>query len=137
MAADARGPAVPDADTLYRVIVPKAAAVWFPDGVLSSAAFNYPVFSADIARLSTVEQTLARWEPGSVVIAFNCGDARALGFDARLEPEQGNDSHANVYCDHPPKERKRRARQLAETCSLLAPPQPPTAADTSNAEPAN
>ena len=64
MATDARGPAMPDADTLHRVIVPKAAAVWFPDGVLSSAAFNYPVFSADIARLSTVEQTLARWGRG-------------------------------------------------------------------------
>lgn len=126
MATDARGPAVPDTDTLYRVILPKAAAVWFPDGVLSSAAFNYPVFSTDAASLSTAEQTLARWEPGSIVIAFNCGEARALGFDARFEPEQGNDAHANVYCDHPPKERKRRARQLAEKAQIITVPPPPS-----------
>lgn len=122
MADDARGSVVPDGDTLFRVIVPKAAAVWFPNGALSSVAFNYPVFSVDVARLSTVAETLARWEPGSVVIQFRCGDARALGFDARLEPENGNDAHANVYCDHPPNERKRRARQLAALCTVLTPP---------------
>ena len=58
-AAIARGPAVPDDDTLHRAIPPLAAAVWFPNGVLSPAAFNYPVFSIDIARLTTPEQTLS------------------------------------------------------------------------------
>ncbi len=124
---DSRGPPVPDEDTLYRVIVPTAAAVWFPNGVLSSAAFSHPVFSTDIARLSTPEQTLARWPAGSGIVAFNSGRARALGFDARYEPEHGNDAHANVYCDSPTKERKRRARQLAEMCvTIVVPRLPPT-----------
>lgn len=121
-----RGPPVPDADTLHRVIAPTAAAVWFPNGVLSSAAFSFPVFSADVARLSPVEQTLARWPAGSGIAAFNCGQARQLGFDARHEPEQGNDAHAHVYNDFPANERKRRARQLAAACTLVVPPVPPT-----------
>lgn len=119
------GPPVPAEDILHRVIVPAAAAVWFPNGVLSSAAFSFPVFSADIARLSTVGQTLARWPAGSAVAAFNCGEARAIGFDARHEPEHGNDAHANVYCDGPGGERKRRARRLAAACSIVAPPADP------------
>jgi len=116
------GPPVPPDDTLHRVIVPAAAAVWFPNGVLSSAAFSFPVFSVDISRLATVEQTLSRWPAGSAVVAFNCGEARALGFDARHEPEHGNDAHANVNCGFPNNERKRRARQLAATCSIVVPP---------------
>jgi hypothetical protein len=123
-----RGPPVPDEDTLYRVIVPTAAAVWFPGGILSSAAFSHPVFSTDIARLTTPEQTLTRWPVGSGIVAFNAGKARVIGFDARHEPEHGNDSHANIYCNCPTKERKRRARQLAEMCVILVAPQlPPNA----------
>lgn len=120
-----RGPPVPDADTLHRVITPAAAAVWFPNGVLSSAALSFPVFSADIARLSPTEQTLARWPPGSGIVAFLCGQARQLGFDARHEPELGNDAHANVYNDFPANERKRRARRLAAACAVVVVPVPP------------
>lgn len=119
-----RGPPVPDDDTLHRVITPTAAAVWFPNGVLSSAAFSFPVFSVDIARLSSAEQTLSRWPAGSGIVAFDCGQARQLGFDARHEPEHGNDAHANVYNDFPANERKRRARQLAAACVVVAAPNP-------------
>jgi len=121
----ARGPAVPDADTLWRVIVPAAVAVWFPNGVLSSAAFNYPEFSVDVERLTTRDQTLARWPAGSGIAAFGCGAARGIGFDARHEPEHGNDAHANVYADFPPNERKRRARQLAAACQVVVAPAGP------------
>ena len=120
--APTHGPAVPDDDTLYRAVLPLAAAVWFPNGVLSSAAFNYPVFSTDIARLTTTEQTLSRWEPGTGIVGFHCGTARGIGFDARHEPEEANDAHANVYSDFPPKERKRRARKLADSCSVIVTP---------------
>lgn len=123
------GPPVPGEETLHRVIVPTAAAVWFPNGVLSSAAFSHPVFSTDIARLTTPEQTLSRWPTGSGIVAFNCGSARDIGFDARHEPEEGNAAHANVYSDFPTKERKRRARQLAELCTVLIPPQLPATPD--------
>jgi hypothetical protein len=118
------GPPVPDEDTLYRVIVPAAAAVWFPGGVLSSAAFSHPVFSADIARLTTPDQTLSRWPAGSGIVAFNCGAARAIGFDARHEPEDGNGAHANVYGPPGTKERKRHARRLADLCTVVTTPQP-------------
>jgi hypothetical protein len=121
--ADAtRGPAVPDDDTLWRVIVPAAAAVRFPNGVLSSAAFSFPVFSADIARLTTEDQALARWPTGSGIVAFDCGAARQVGFDARHEPEHGNAAHANVYSDFSNSERKRRARQLATLCRVIRAP---------------
>jgi hypothetical protein len=120
-----RGTPVPDADTLHRVITPAAAAAWFPNGLLSSAAFSFPVFSVDIARLSTPEQTLARWPVGSGIVGFNCGQARQLGFDARHEPEHGNGAHANVYNDFPTNERKRRARQLAAACAVVVAPVPP------------
>lgn len=116
------GPPVPDDETLHRVITPTAAAVWFPNGVLSSAAFNYPVFSVDVAGFGTLAETLTRWPAGSGIAAFNCGEARQLGFDARLEPEHGNDAHANVYCGFPNNERKRRARHLAALCAILVPP---------------
>jgi hypothetical protein len=125
-----RGAPVPDEDALYRVIVPSAAAVWFPGGVLSSAAFSHSVFSTDIVRLTTPEQTLARWPVGSGIVTFNVGKARAIGFDARHEPEHGNNAHANVYCDCPAKERKRRARQLAEMSVVVVAPQLPPPADS-------
>jgi hypothetical protein len=37
-----RGPAVADAETLLRAITPRAAAVWLPNGVPSSAIFSHP-----------------------------------------------------------------------------------------------
>lgn len=110
---------------MHRVVTPAAAGVWFPNGVLSSTAFSYPVFSADVASLSSVQETLARWPDGSGIVGFNSGQARQLGFDARHEPEHGNSSHANVYCTHPNNERKRRARQLAAMSVIVREPTPP------------
>jgi hypothetical protein len=120
--APAAGQQVPDTDTLHRVIVPAAAAVRFPGGVLSSAAFNFSVFSVDVARLSPVADTLTRWPAGSGLVGFGSGQARGLGFDARHAPELGNDAHADVHCTHPSGERKRRARQLAGQCRLVVSP---------------
>ena len=117
-----RGPPVPDGEMLHRVIVPGAAAVWCPGGVLSSAAFSFPVFSADIAGLSEVAETLARWPAGSGIAGFSCSAARGLGFDPRHEPEHGNAAHANVYSSHSNSERKRQARRLASVCTLVVQP---------------
>ena len=116
------GPPVPDDDVLHRVVTPAAAAAWFPGGRLSSAAFNFPVFSADVARLSPVADTLARWPAGSGVVGFGCGAARPLGFDARHEPEHGNPAHANVFNPCPTNERKRKARQLAALAAVVVAP---------------
>lgn len=122
---DDRGPPISDEATLHRVITPLAATAWFPNGVVSSAAFSFPVFSVDVAGRTTVEATLARWPAGSGIVAFPCGEARSLGFDARHKPELGNDAHANVHCDQPPNERKRRARALAATSRVVVAPTPP------------
>ena len=65
-----------------------------------------------------------RWDGGNGVVAFNAGEARSLGFSAHHEPEDGNEAHANVYCDHPEKERKRQARKLAALCQVRCLPSP-------------
>lgn len=119
-----RGPAVDDSETLLRAITPKAAVAWLPNGVPSSAIFSHPKFSADIERLTTLQNIVDRWGGGNGVVAFNAGYARSLGFHAHHEPEEGNDAHANVYCDHSPNERKRQARKLAASCQIRVQPSP-------------
>jgi len=118
------GPRVGDHEDLYRAITYK---YWWnaQRGRPSSAAFNYPVFSVDIASLTTPAQTLGRFCVGSGLVAFNCGEAAKLGFDARHEKDENfpnNDAHAHVYCEFPNKQRKKQARKLAETCQLVTPP---------------
>jgi hypothetical protein len=90
--------------------------MWLPDGQISSAAFNYDCFSVELASRATRAETFARLPKSVAVAEFRCGLARGLGFDARDEPEAGNDAHANVY-DVVVSGRKRRARQLADQCS--------------------
>lgn len=118
------GPAVADSETLLRAIVPRAAAVWLPGGVPSSAIFSHPKFSADIERLTTLAAVVDRWDGGNGVVAFSAGAARELGFRAHHEPEHGNDAHANVYSDAPPAERKRQARKLAASATCRAKARP-------------
>lgn len=119
-----RGPQVPDGDHLYRVITTSdwwKAATDTP----SSAAFKHPSFSADIASKSSPKKTLDRFDIGSGLVSFNCGDARVIGFDSREEPDPEfpkNLAHANVYNDAGSSERKRRARKLAEACRLVVRP---------------
>src|SRR5436190_1408304 len=111
-----RGPAVPGDEWLYRVIVRSAAEVWYPGGRVSSAAFHFPVFSVDIASRTTANDTLARFPPGSGLVAFLCSRGRELAFDAREEVDPAfptNLAHATVYCDIPSHQRKKRARALA------------------------
>ena len=117
-----RGPEVPNDETLLRAITPNAASTWFPSGIPSSAIFSHPVFSTDVESLTTLEAMLNRWPPGSGIVSFSCGYARSIDFDARLEPEFANNAHANVYCDLPPNQRKRSARQLAEHCQIRIAP---------------
>ena len=118
-----RGPAVSGAETLLRVVPPKAAHAWMPKGVPSSALFYKPAFSAEREHLADFAELAARWAGGNGIVAFGCQAARELGFDARDEPEpfaadspEINLAHANVYCDLPDADRKRAARSLAATC---------------------
>jgi hypothetical protein len=95
-----------------------------PGGVPSSAMFHEPQFSADLERLASMPEMIARWSGGNGIVAFNCGTARIHGFHTRLEPEpfrpdqpELNEAHCNVYSSEAKdKKRKNNARALAATC---------------------
>ncbi len=119
-----RGPPVDATETLYRGISCKQ---WW-DAIAqspTSGAFRHDVFSVDVASKTTSHQdTLAHLPPGSGLVAFNCGEARALGFDARDEIDQEspeNQAHANVYCDLPTKQKLRAAQKLKLKCQVIQP----------------
>lgn len=124
MSSQPHGPHVPDGDDLYRVIT--NSNWWKTDtDSPSSAAFSYPVFSADIASKSSPKKTLCRFQPGSGLVRFNCGEARVIGFDPREEPDPRcpeNLAHANVYTEAGSSQRKKKARKLAQACHLIVPP---------------
>jgi hypothetical protein len=127
--AESRGPQVDAAEDLYRMIT--TPDWWVADAKRpSSAAFDEPKFSVNIASLTTVEATerqlrddLKRPEGG--IVAFNCGQARGYGFDARKELDEqfpDNDAHAHVYYDGGRSSRKKNARRLAQQCRLIREP---------------
>jgi hypothetical protein len=109
-------PVAPQED-LYRAISPE----WFKERRVSSAAFNWPYFSVDVASLTTAERTLSRFQVDSGLVSFNCGEATEIGFRAfhEIDPEYPhNDAHAHVYSDGRSNERKRRSRRLLESIGL-------------------
>jgi hypothetical protein len=116
------GPPVADDEHLLRGIL---RAEWWDSesGHLSSAIFGFPRFSAFIASMRSEEELLQRFRPGSGIVRFHCGTARLLGFDARHEPEQGDDAHANVYCNLKSSQRKRHARMLVESAQVTRVPE--------------
>ncbi len=99
----------------------------------SSSLFDDPPrVSVNVASLTTIEKCktqlageLKRSNGG--MVSFNCGHARALGFDARHEPENDNPAHAHLYCDVAarPKERKKNAQRLARICAIVIQPRFP------------
>lgn len=121
------GPLVGDQEDLYRALT--HPAWWKPnEGRASSAAFNWPKFSVDIASLTTAELTLATFLPGTGLVSFQCGEARQLGFQTHHEidvnhPE--NAAHAHVYFAASSSKRKTQARRLAEASrtTVIRPPQ--------------
>jgi hypothetical protein len=119
------GPPVDAAEDLFRGITTED---WWvaEEGRPSSAAFRHPDFSTDVVSLAgTPAFTLGHLPPGSGLVRFNCGAARAIGFDARLEadPENpGNHAHANVYSLHSTSQRKKAAQKLVVLCTIVQPP---------------
>lgn len=116
------GPLVDDAEDAYRAILYPWQWVEHLDRP-SSAAFDEEVFSADLASRTTPEQTRGRFRFVLELVAFNCGGARRIGFETRdeidaLHPE--NTAHAHVYLigyrDLSSKQRKAKARRLADLC---------------------
>ena len=121
-----RGPEVPAHEDLLRGII---CANWWDaeEKHLSSAIFGFEKFSAYIESMTSVSAQAAQLRAGSGMIRFSCGAARALAFDARHEPEGGDESHSNVYCDLNSRQRKKRARSLVQVSAVLIEPTFPTA----------
>lgn len=126
---DARGPQVDAAEELYRLIT--TPDWWVADAERpSSAAFDEPKFSVNVASMTTVDETQRQLcddlnRPNGGIVSFGSGDARTLGFDARHEiddtfPE--NEAHAHVYYDGGRSSRKKNARRLAHRARTIVKP---------------
>jgi len=130
---EARGPQVDPVEGLYRAIHLRQ---WWNGEVTPprprSAAFNWPSFSVNIASIIGEAGAIRHLEqvlgcPEGAIVAFNCGLARGLGFDARRERDPkypNNDAHANVYFEGLNSTRKKQAKKLArEHCRTVRAPQ--------------
>lgn len=113
------GEPVPDHEDLLRQIRTKDP--WLAkEGRASSALFKNPSFSSFVESMQSVDETQTLNKPNGGIVRYLTADAKRLQFDARLEPEEGNDSHVNVY--QPGTGRKARARQLLECCEVVVTP---------------
>ena len=126
---DARGPQVEGVEDLYRLIT--TPDWWVPhENRPSSAAFDEPKFSVNIASLTTMEETTRQLretlnKADGGIVSFNCGQAREHGFDARQEPDENypdNAAHAHVYYDGSKSSRKKNARRLVQLCRIVLEP---------------
>jgi hypothetical protein len=115
------GPQVDDSEDVYRAILyPEQWAA--EQNRPSSAAFDDMVFSVDLKSRTTPRETASRFRMTLSLVEFNCGDARALGFDTRDERDEKfpeNRAHAHVYCLLEKNQRKKQARKLAKACKVV------------------
>ncbi|MBV8313584.1 MAG: hypothetical protein JOZ53_01360 [Planctomycetaceae bacterium] len=118
----ALGPLLNDAENVYRAIL---YPHWWveEEGRPSSAAFDEEIFSVDVKSRTTPGETAARFRNVNRLVEFNCGQARAIGFETRDEPDQNqpdNIAHAHVYFLNystlVKNQRKKKARRLANLC---------------------
>ncbi len=125
--AGERGPQVNPTEDLYRLIT--TSDWWVADEKRpSSAAFDAPKFSVNIASLTTKEETARQLHddlnrPKGGIVAFNCGQAREHGFDPRQElDDRFPENHAHVYYEGSKSSRKKNARHLVQLCRLILEP---------------
>jgi hypothetical protein len=120
------GSLIADSEDVYRAIL---YPHWWVEEKSrpSSAAFDEAVFSVDVKSKTTPQQTSARFRNVTRLAEFNCGQARAIDFETRdeLDPAQpDNLAHAHVYSlgyeTFNEKQRKKKARKLAELCREVA-----------------
>src|SRR6266404_9657520 len=114
-----RLPAVAGEESIYRIATERSGWV-ATDGTISSGAFCFEYFSAEIAsRVTRPEDSLSRVPGACAVIVFNCGCARGVGFDTRDERDDAhpdNIAHVHVYVDGTRSDRKRRVRDFMTVC---------------------
>jgi hypothetical protein len=104
-------------ENLYRCIT--TMDWWVPEeNRPSSAAFKQPNFSTDVVSIAgSPEYTLRRFPQGCGLVSFNYGDAKVIGYSARLEVDPDfpdNRAHANVYNGSGSSKRKTMAQKLAQ-----------------------
>jgi hypothetical protein len=126
-----RGPSVDGAEDLHRFIT---TPDWWVKNVQpprpSSAAFDSPRFSLNVASLTTVEESTRQLHEDlnclrGGIVSFNCGVARGFGFDTRQELDENapnNRAHAHVYYDGTSSSCKKNARELAALCETVLVP---------------
>jgi hypothetical protein len=119
------GPLVDDAEDAYRAILYPWQWVEHLNHP-SSAAFGEEVFSVDLASRSTANETRNRFHFVLELVAFNCGEARGIGFEMRDEPDPShpdNKAHGHVYLlsygNLSANQRKAKARRLAMLAGVL------------------
>ena len=83
--------AIADADDLHRRIHPSQVK----DGRPTRAAFTDPELSVDLARLTTLEQSLSGHATHGLA-SIRAGHARSLGQDVFHDPLDTNPAHAIV-----------------------------------------
>jgi hypothetical protein len=104
---------ISDDDALYRRL--SISGHLKPDGSVSSNSYKLygkpdPEPSVDLARLSTIEVSLARvGRPGFCLGELKAGDVRALGLTVTHEPIDENPSHSCI-----------RGNATKTTCTQLA-----------------
>jgi hypothetical protein len=128
--ADSRGPQVPPEETLHQFVTVPSFWVAKENRPSSSLFDNPPRVSVNVASLTTIDECKQQLrkglgKPNGGMVSYNCGQARELGFDARHEPEHGNQAHAHLYSDLgvSNKRRKKNAVRLARLCSIVIQPQ--------------
>jgi hypothetical protein len=123
------GPQVDSGESLFRTLdVPDWWDLSVDPPRARSFAFkvNSP-FSVNIGSMIGLEGAVRHMNevlhcPNGGIVAFNCGQARVVGFDARheLDPKYPeNQAHANVYYHGSSSRRKRDAKALAEMCETV------------------
>lgn len=116
-----------DEDNLYRRLIPTSvnrqgivvASAFYARGMLPDLEI-----SVDLARLSTIDQSLARGRPGDGLGQLRAGAARGLGLEVRHAPDATteNEAHALIIGATT----KEQCRLLARaTVALIRPGQQP------------
>ena len=119
-----RGPLVPDAEDVYRVInVPD----WWvsKEHRPSSAAFQSDYFSVNVVSRSTVQHCFFYVPEARGLVQFNVGQARAIGCPTHdeMDPDfPDNVAHAHVYVDEVNSQRKKKAQKLRRLATVVVSP---------------